>query len=67
MTSNKFLMHPSTPDSIFGVIELSMAATFPEPFNDSVVEQVMKVIQEGEIHDLTIALDAQINSQLIPA
>lgn len=43
-----------------------MAITFPDPFSDSIVEQVLKVIEDGEAHDLTIALDAQINSQMIP-
>lgn len=39
---------------------------FPEPFGDSIVQEIRKLLEQGEVHDLTLALDAQINAQTIP-
>ena len=43
-----------------------MSLTFPDPFSDAVVNEIVAILEKGEINDLTVALDAQINSQVIP-
>lgn len=43
-----------------------MALGFPDPFSEAVVEEVKALIAAGEVNDLTIALDAQINSVHVP-
>ncbi len=43
-----------------------MAEGFPDPFSEAVVEEVKGLIAAGDVHNLTIALDAQINSVHVP-
>lgn len=43
-----------------------MTLFFPNPFSDLVAGRMREIIVEGEFHDLAAALDAQINSQIIP-
>lgn len=43
-----------------------MSSHFPDPFSDAVVEEVKALIIAGELHDLSVALDAQISSVHIP-
>lgn len=43
-----------------------MITGFPDPFSEAVLDEVKALIAAGEVHDLTIALDAQINSVHVP-
>jgi hypothetical protein len=43
-----------------------MSLTFPDPFSHAVVNEIADLLRQGEINDLTVVLDAQINSQVIP-
>jgi hypothetical protein len=52
--------------SVHALFSATMSNGFPDPFGDDVTEEVKALVIAGELTDLIIAMDAQINAVTVP-